>query len=576
MKIKNVIIFFLILFLTISSGLIYKVYCRYSDSISNTLSISIRKPNYTVVFNKNNPNGVTISGTMNNQNFVYGTPQNLSSNNYSSSGLTFLHWNTKPDDSGTVYTNGQSIDGLTVTDGTDGYIVNLYAIWQVNNCTVSFNLNLGPGNASPITVTYNQPYGTLPTPVKTGYSFAGWYKEDNFINEVTASTLVATAGNHTLYAKWEPITYTIRFNSNGGNGTMPNLVMTYGTAKELSRNIFTRTGYGFTGWNTASDGSGTSYIDMKSVNNLTTTNNQIIDLYAQWSTTAVARIGSTFYTSLANAFNAVPTTNTETKIYLLQNRSENITISSSNKNVLLDLSGYTLSNNGNSGRIFYFYGSIKVVNGTLNGSYSSSATASLILLRSGANFELGSDVSITNNSTVSTVYLNSNTSATISGSITGVATKEDGVVVVSSNATLNVTDGAHILNNSSSTSAKYAIYNNGVMSISGGTIESVTSTALYNDNTSSSSFTNGVITMTDGFIKSTNGYALYNYRRGTATISGGTIESINSDALRNITSSRAYITGGTFTTNSSSRYAIYNSATLTISGANVNGNTHGV
>ena len=54
--------------------------------------------------------------------------------------------------------------------------------------------------------------------------------------------------------------------------------MTYGTAKTLTANTFEVTTAGitskqvFNGWNTKADGTGTSYADKASVNNLSSTN----------------------------------------------------------------------------------------------------------------------------------------------------------------------------------------------------------------------------------------------------------------------------------------------------------------
>ena len=120
---------------------------------------------------------------------------------------------------------------------------------------------------------------TLPTPTKTGYNFDGWYDGETKVNSpYTPSETV------TLVAKWIPITYTIIFDKNNASatGTMSNQKFDYGTAQNLTQNAFILTGYTFSDWNTKEDGSGTSYSDKQSVNNLTTTNNATITLYAQW------------------------------------------------------------------------------------------------------------------------------------------------------------------------------------------------------------------------------------------------------------------------------------------------------
>ena len=88
--------------------------------------------------------------------------------------------------------------------------------------------------------------------------------------------------DQSISATFAPISYTIRFNSNGGAGSMNDMAMSYDTAKNLTNNTFGRTGYTWTGWNTASDGSGTSYSNAQSVNNLTTADGGVVTLYAQW------------------------------------------------------------------------------------------------------------------------------------------------------------------------------------------------------------------------------------------------------------------------------------------------------
>jgi uncharacterized repeat protein (TIGR02543 family) len=71
--------------------------------------------------------------------------------------------------------------------------------------------------------------------------------------------------------------YTVTFNANGGTGTMTPETDDVPTA--LTLNAFTRSGYSFSGWNTAADGSGTAYAD-----EVTYPFTQSATLYAQWTT----------------------------------------------------------------------------------------------------------------------------------------------------------------------------------------------------------------------------------------------------------------------------------------------------
>ena len=72
-------------------------------------------------------------------------------------------------------------------------------------------------------------------------------------------------------------TYAVAYNANGGSGSTASQTKTYGTALTLRQNGYTRDGYAFTGWNTASDGSGTAYAAGASY-----TANAAVTLYAQW------------------------------------------------------------------------------------------------------------------------------------------------------------------------------------------------------------------------------------------------------------------------------------------------------
>ena len=70
----------------------------------------------------------------------------------------------------------------------------------------------------------------------------------------------------------------ITFNPNSGSGTMDVQWLETGVAGTIATNTFTRDGYTFSGWNTAADGSGTSYADGGSI-----TLNANVTLYAQWA-----------------------------------------------------------------------------------------------------------------------------------------------------------------------------------------------------------------------------------------------------------------------------------------------------
>ena len=102
------------------------------------------------------------------------------------------------------------------------------------------------------TDTYVSTYGklkALPTPTKTGYTFAGWYTDASGGTRVTDSTAVTSESNHTLYARWTPVTYAVTYNANAGSDTVINMptnqTKTYGVDLTLSGNTPKREGYIF-------------------------------------------------------------------------------------------------------------------------------------------------------------------------------------------------------------------------------------------------------------------------------------------------------------------------------------------
>jgi len=145
---------------------------------------------------------------------------------------------------------------------------------------------------------------------RTGYTFAGWAKTTSgsvvYSDGQSVKNVITTCGaTTTLYAKWTPITYSIKYNANSGSGTMSNSSHTYGVEKALTTNAFTRTGYTFLGWSTSSTATSATYTDGQSVSNLSSTNGATVNLYAVWSiksyTLTVKPNGGTWNSTTSNS-----------------------------------------------------------------------------------------------------------------------------------------------------------------------------------------------------------------------------------------------------------------------------------
>jgi uncharacterized repeat protein (TIGR02543 family) len=152
---------------------------------------------------------------------------------------------------------------------------------------VSYNSNANTSGTAPLDGT-NYSSGSLVTVlgntgglVRIGYTFAGWNTMANGsgMDRSEGSTFTITA-NTTLFAKWTANINTITFDGNGftGGSTSSQNINTASSAN-LTANGFTRSGYTFAGWNTASDGTGIFYADQESYTMGTTS----VTLYAQWT-----------------------------------------------------------------------------------------------------------------------------------------------------------------------------------------------------------------------------------------------------------------------------------------------------
>jgi uncharacterized repeat protein (TIGR02543 family) len=109
------------------------------------------------------------------------------------------------------------------------------------------------------------------------------FKEWNTANDGTGAsyasgdTITMPANALIFFAIWENV-YTIDYDANGGNGAIPSGTAVHGSNYNIAANTFTRTGYTFTGWNTAADGSGTAYAAGAAIVNVQADTT----LYAQW------------------------------------------------------------------------------------------------------------------------------------------------------------------------------------------------------------------------------------------------------------------------------------------------------
>lgn len=184
------------------------------------------------------------------------------------------------------YRGGNTISGAaaTVLNGanTSGGVAGSVTL-QLTRPKITYNLNGGTGTTPANQVQTSEGEDltiTNTTPERTGYTFGGW----NTLAAGTGTNYSANAIYNTnavlnLYAKWTANNYNVIYDtSTVTSGTMANTALTAGTAFTLRTNAFAKVGHTFKNWNTAANGSGTTY-----TNNQSVTLFSDLTLYPQWN-----------------------------------------------------------------------------------------------------------------------------------------------------------------------------------------------------------------------------------------------------------------------------------------------------
>lgn len=95
----------------------------------------------------------------------------------------------------------------------DGISTSLYVQWEANKYILYFDYNKPTNAVNPITditmlnktITYDSPYGVLPTPSLLTWKFEGWYTAKTGGTQITKDSIVKVTSNQTLYAHWTPL-----------------------------------------------------------------------------------------------------------------------------------------------------------------------------------------------------------------------------------------------------------------------------------------------------------------------------------------------------------------------------------
>ena len=229
------------------------------------------------------------------------------------SGYIFEGYYTEPAGNGVPVYDKQGM-GLVSWNVDFISIQTLYAYWKPAVYTVTFDWNFNWNATGYQTETnwtgdtkqviYDKNYGTLPLPERFGYTFAGWYLQETEENvdvqkKITEESIVKTAENHVLYAKWNVNTYTVLLDQRGAliPGQTSFEIVFDTPLSDLTGKMPQKKGYTFHGYYSGKGGSGVKYFDetgqaalyapQENPSDLFNGENFVHILYAYWTQDAV-------------------------------------------------------------------------------------------------------------------------------------------------------------------------------------------------------------------------------------------------------------------------------------------------
>jgi uncharacterized repeat protein (TIGR02543 family) len=163
--------------------------------------------------------------------------------------------------------------------------------WRVN--VVAFDANGGEVLESERTIREGSPIGELPVPVRSGYTFEGWFSAARGGDKITAATKVTA--DVTCYGRWTR-PYIVQFHKYDGSGATRDQEFKVGETKSLlwmdSQLKWKREGYEFIGWvpwNPDSKPRLCKYVNGQKVKDLAK-EGETVHLWAAWKSSSSYRV----------------------------------------------------------------------------------------------------------------------------------------------------------------------------------------------------------------------------------------------------------------------------------------------
>ncbi len=190
---------------------------------------------------------------------------------------------------GYLYSAGETINNVVVGDQT------LTAVWYDKNTkyNITYELDGGKFTKTPQSIFTHNDEVTLPDKEginKVGYTFDGWYSENESYSPEHKVTSISEMKNHTLYAHWIPKKYEINLYDNSGNESKGKVdSCTYGQSCNLGDNASKFTSSAdqnikLKGWSLTKDSKNIDYKDNVVIENMFSFKEEedklVINLYA--------------------------------------------------------------------------------------------------------------------------------------------------------------------------------------------------------------------------------------------------------------------------------------------------------
>lgn len=275
---------------------------------------------FTVEFDRNGDN---VNGVMPPQMFhdpdSEDQPTMLRKNAFTRPGYEFTSWAESENGQGRIYADEAPFAEVTIYRGNkieDDGTITLYAQWEkLPDVTISYTpepTSLGTVELNPtesneldpqdgmVSESLNPETGTArgatAVPGK-GSVFVGWYDAQGkhpLTDKMTYTPEKGSSGRYrdgSYVALFRLKQYVLRYDANGGTGTMEDQTFPHGQAHPLEKCAFSREGYRFVGWATESTDK-VKYEDQESIKldekfqNLKN-DNDVVTLYAVWEEQSV-------------------------------------------------------------------------------------------------------------------------------------------------------------------------------------------------------------------------------------------------------------------------------------------------